>query len=158
MALLTEMMVLNISAQMNTRDYVKGCEQDTIDEWGVDSIEDWVVNSVEADTVEIDSTAMDSVFYGDMDLHDDIESSDCELTDRYGLIVTGSKYGIRDYEKKENVTEVIYDYAYPAFRRKIEDEYFTYFYIYKGEGNGIVAIIESTNEVMTIVSPTEDKE
>lgn len=155
--LMTAMVVLNVSAQMNTLDRIAGCGQDTIDEWVVDSIEDWIVDTVEADTVEMDCTAADSVFYGDIDVLDDLELSDCELTDRYGLIVTGSKYGIRDHEKKENVTDVIYDYAYPAFRRKMADEYYTYFYIYQGEGNGILAIIESTNEVMTIISPTESE-
>lgn len=157
MALITAMMVLNVSAQMNELDRIEGCEQDTIGDWVVDSIEDWVVDTIEADTVEMDSTAADTVFYGDIDVLDDLELPDCELTDRYGVIVTGSKYGIRDHEKKENVTDIIYDYAYPAFRRKMADEYYTYFYIYQGKGNGILAIIESTNEVMTIISPTGNK-
>ena len=148
--LMTAMVVLNVSAQMNTLNRIEGGEQDTIDKWAVDSIKDWIVDTVEADTAEMDSTAVDYEAY-------DLESSDCELTNRYGLIVTGSKYGIRDHEKKENVTDIIYDYAYPAFRRKMADEYYTYFYIYQGEGNGILAIIESTNEVMTIISPTESE-
>ncbi len=86
----------------------------------------------------------------------DLEISDCELTNRYGLIVTGGKYGIRDNEKKENVTEVIYDDASPAFRRKVEDEYFTYFYIMKDGRKGIVGIAESTNNVMTIMSSSDN--
>ena len=151
------MTMMAVSAQVNATDSTRACKQDSIETCESGEDIEWVVDSVEADTVEMDSTAADSVFYGDIDVLDDLESSDCELTNRYGLIVTGSKYGIRDLEKKENVTDIIYDYAYPAFRRKMTDEYYTYFYIYQGDGNGILAIIESTNEVMTIISPTESE-
>lgn len=114
-----------------------------------------VVDSVEEcipDSIEVDSVVMDE------DSCQDHEISDCELTNRYGLIVTGGKYGIRDYEKKENVTEVIYDDANPGFRRKVENEYITYFYIRQGERNGMVGIIESTNDVMTFMSSSESSE
>lgn len=114
-----------------------------------------VVDSVEEcipDSIEVDSVAMDE------DSCQDLEISDCELTNRYGLIVTGGKYGIRDYEKKENVTEVIYDDVSPAFRRRVENEYITYFYIRQGERNGMVGIIESTNDVMTFMSSSESSE
>lgn len=115
----------------------------------VDSIEEWIPDSVE-ECIEIDTTATND--------EKDLEISDCELTNRYGLIVTGSKYGIRDFEKNENVTEVIYDDAAPAFRRKVEDEYITYFYIRQGECCGIVSIFESTNHLMTIMSSSERKD
>lgn len=115
----------------------------------VDSIEEWIPDSVE-ECIEIDTTATNDEKV--------IEISDCELTDRYGLIVTGSKYGIRDFEKNENVTEVIYDDAAPAFRRKVEDEYITYFYIRQGECCGIVSIFESTNHLMTIMSSSDSSE
>lgn len=107
----------------------------------VDSVEKWI-----PDSIEVDSVVMDE------DSCQDLEISDCELTNRYGLIAIGGKYGIRDYEKKENVTEIIYDDASPGFRRKVEDEYITYFYIRQGERSGMVGIIESTNDVMTIMS------
>lgn len=110
----------------------------------VDNVEDWIPDSIEVDTVAVNE-----------ENRQDLEISDCELTNRYGLIVTGSKYGIRDNERKENVTEVIYDNATPAFRRKVEDEYFTYFYIVKDGQNGIVGIAESTNNVMTIMSSSD---
>lgn len=112
----------------------------------VDSVEEWIPDSVE-ECIEIDTTATND--------EKDLEISDCELTDRYGLIVTGSKYGIRDLEKNENVTEVIYDDAAPAFRRRVEDEYITYFYIRQGECCGIVSIFESTNHLMTIMSSSD---
>ena len=115
----------------------------------VDSIEEWIPDSVE-ECIEIDTTATNDEKV--------LEISDCELTDRYGLIVTGSKYGIRDFEKNENVTEVIYDDAAPAFRRKVEDEYITYFYIRQGECCGIVSIFESTNHLMTIMSSSDSSE
>ena len=115
----------------------------------VDSIEEWIPDSVE-ECIEIDTTATND--------EKDLEISDCELTDRYGLIVTGSKYGIRDFEKNENVTEVIYDDAAPTFRRKVEDEYITYFYIRQGECCGIVSIFESTNHLMTIMSSSDSSE
>lgn len=115
----------------------------------VDSIEEWIPDSVE-ECIEIDTTATND--------EKDLEISDCELTNRYGLIVTGSKYGIHDFEKNENVTEVIYDDAAPAFRRKVEDEYITYFYIRQGECCGIVSIFESTNHLMTIMSSSERKD
>lgn len=114
-----------------------------------------VVDSVEEcipDSIEVDSVAMDE------DSCQDLEISDCELTNRYGLIVTGGKYGIRDYEKKENVTEVIYDDVSPAFRRRVENEYITYFYIRQGERNGMVGILESSNDVMTFMSSSESSE
>ena len=113
----------------------------------VDSVEKWI-----PDSIEVDSVAMDE------DSCQDLEISDCELTNRYGLIVTGGKYGIRDYEKKENVTEVIYDDVSPAFRRRVENEYITYFYIRQVERNGMVGIIESTNDVMTFMSSSESSE
>lgn len=112
----------------------------------VDSVEEWIPDSVE-ECIEIDTTATND--------EKDLEISDSELTDRYGLIVTGSKYGIRDFEKNENVTEVIYDDAAPAFRRRVEDEYITYFYIRQGECCGIVSIFESTNHLMTIMSSSD---
>ena len=113
----------------------------------VDSVEKWI-----PDSIEVDSVAMDE------DSCQDLEISDCELTNRYGLIVTGGKYGIRDYEKKENVTEVIYDDVSPAFRRRVENEYITYFYIRQGERNGMVGILESSNDVMTFMSSSESSE
>ena len=114
-----------------------------------------VVDSVEEcipDSIEVDSVAMDE------DSCQDLEISDCELTNRYGLIATGGKYGIRDNEKKENVTEVIYDDVSPAFRRRVENEYITYFYIRQGERNGMVGILESSNDVMTFMSSSESSE
>lgn len=114
----------------------------------VDSVEEWIPDSIE-ECIEIDTTSTNA------DNQQDLEISDCELTDRYGLIVTGSKYGIRDFEKNENVTEVIYDDAAPAFRRRVEDEYITYFYIRQGECCGIVSIFESTNHLMTIMSSSD---
>lgn len=113
----------------------------------VDSLEESITDSIEVNAVAVDK-----------ENPEDIKISDCELTNRYGLIATGGKYGIRDNEKKENVTEVIYDDASPAFRRKVEDEYITYFYIRQGEHNGMVGIIESTNDVMTIMSSSESSE
>lgn len=113
----------------------------------VDSIKESIPDSIEVNAVAVDE-----------ENPEDLEISDCELTNRYGLIATGAKYGIRDNEKKENVTEVIYDDASPAFRRKVEDEYITYFYIRQGEHNGMVGIIESTNDVMTIMSSSESSE
>lgn len=113
----------------------------------VDSVEKWI-----PDSIEVDSVAMDE------DSFQDLEISDCELTNRYGLIVTGGKYGIRDNEKKENVTEVIYDDVSPAFRRRVENEYITYFYIRQGERNGMVGILESSNDVMTFMSSSESSE
>ena len=113
----------------------------------VDSVEEWI-----PDSIEVDSIAMDEESCQDLDI------SDCELTNRYGVIIQGGKYGIRDYEKKENVTEIIYDYASPAFRRKVEDEYITYFSVSSNGHNGIVGIIESSNKIMTIMAPPQEEE
>lgn len=113
----------------------------------VDSIKESIPDSIEVNAVAVDEESQQ-----------DLKILDCKLTNRYGLIATGGKYGIRDNEKKENVTEVIYDDASPGFRRKVEDEYITYFYIRQGERNGMVGIIESTNDVMTIMSSSESSE
>lgn len=113
----------------------------------VDSVEESIPDSIEVNAVAVDEESQQ-----------DLKILDCKLTNRYGLIATGGKYGIRDYEKKENVTEIIYDDASPAFRRKVEDEYISYFYIRQGERNGMVGIIESTNDVMTIMSSSESSE
>lgn len=136
--LMSLMTAIAASAQVNV--------VDSVEEWIPDSIEEWIPDSVE-ECIEIDTTATND--------GKNLEISECELTDRYGLIVTGSKYGIRDFEKNENVTEVIYDDAAPAFRRRVEDEYITYFYIRQGECCGIVSIFESTNHLMTIMSSSD---
>ena len=136
--LMSLMTAIAASAQVNV--------VDSVEEWIPDSIEEWIPDSVE-ECIEIDTTATND--------GKNLEISEYELTDRYGLIVTGSKYGIRDFEKNENVTEVIYDDAAPAFRRRVEDEYITYFYIRQGECCGIVSIFESTNHLMTIMSSSD---
>lgn len=155
MALITAIALANVSAQVKTLDSHEDCEQDSIDEWVVDSIEDWVVDSVEAD-----STACYDVSdeIDELDEMDDFEIQDSGLTKRYGLVITGGKYGIRDFEKKENVTDVTYDYATPAYRRKVENEFITYFYVREGERSGIIGIFESTNRIMTIMSPSKSSE
>lgn len=85
----------------------------------------------------------------------DLEIKEVELTDRYGVTVQGGKYGIRDFEKQENVTEIMYDEAYPSYRKKVMDEYITYFYIRVGNQSGVVGITESSNQTMTIMAPPQ---
>ena len=88
----------------------------------------------------------------------DLEIKEVELTDRYGVVVQGGKYGIRDFEKQENVTEIMYDKAYPSYRKKVMDEYITYFYIRMGNQSGVVGITESSNQTMTIMAPPKSEE
>lgn len=155
MALMTTMAMATVSAQVKVMDSNENPEQDSIDKWVVDSIEDW-----EVDSVEVDTTAYYDVSdeIEELDEMDDFEIQDSKLTKRYGLVVTGGKYGIRDYEKEENVTDVIYDYAQPAYRRKVENEFITYFYVSEGERSGIIGIFESNNRIMTILSPSRSSE
>lgn len=88
----------------------------------------------------------------------DLEIKEVELTDRYGVTVQDGKYGIRDFEKQENVTEIMYDETYPSYRKKVMDEYITYFYIRVGNQSGVVGITESSNETMTIMAPPQKEE
>ena len=79
------------------------------------------------------------------------------LTNRYGVIVSGEKYGIRDYEKNEDVTEMIYDYARPAFRKEVDGDYITFVEIKVDGQSGLVGIIEETNEIITkMFDPKEE--
>ena len=79
------------------------------------------------------------------------------LTKRYGVIVSGDKYGIRDYEKNEDVTEMIYDFARPAFRKEVDGQYLTFIEIKVDGQSGLVAIIEETNEIITrMTKPKEE--
>lgn len=155
MALMTAMAMATVSAQVKTMGSNEDSEQDSIDEWVVDSIEDWVVDTVEADTTTYYDVS-DEI--DELDAMDDFEIQDSELTKRYGLVIRGGKYGIRDYEKMENVTDVIYDYAQPAYRRKVENEFITYFYVSEGDRSGIIGIFESNNRIMTILSPSKSSE
>ena len=88
----------------------------------------------------------------------DLEIKEVELTDRYGVVVQDGKYGSRDFEKQENVTEIMYDEAYPSYRKKVMDEYITYFYIRMGNQSGVVGITESSNQTMTIMAPPKSEE
>lgn len=38
MAIVTAVAMMNVSPQMNTQDCIEKCEQDTVEEWGVDVI------------------------------------------------------------------------------------------------------------------------
>ena len=109
----------------------------------VDSVEEWIPDSIPIESVNDDF---------------DLEIAEVELTDRYGVTVQDGKCGIRDFEKQENVTEIIYDEAYPSYRKKVMDEYITYFYIRVGNQSGVVGITESSNETMTIMAPPQKEE
>ena len=109
----------------------------------VDSVEEWIPDSIPIESVKDDF---------------DLEIKEVELTDRYGVSVQDGKYGIRDFEKQENVTEIMYDETYPSYRKKVMDEYITYFYIRVGNQSGVVGITESSNETMTIMAPPQKEE
>lgn len=109
----------------------------------VDSIEEWIPDSIPIESVNDDF---------------DLEIKEVELTDRYGVVVQDGKYGIRDFEKQENVTEIMYDEVYPSYRKKVMDEYITYFYIRMGNQSGVVGITESSNQTMTIMAPPKSEE
>ncbi len=109
----------------------------------VDSVEEWIPDSIPNDSVKDDF---------------DLEIAEVELTNRYGVVVQGGKYGIRDFKKQENVTEIIFDEANPSYRKKVMDEYITYFYIRVGNQSGVVGITESSNHTMTIMAPPKSEE
>lgn len=77
--------------------------------------------------------------------------------ERYAVVCKGGKCGVYDFSKFENVTRIEYDTLYMAFRKEIEGEYVTYFHASKDGNEGLLGIMEATNQFITIMLPKKDE-
>lgn len=111
----------------------------------VDSVEEWVPDSIAVD-ITIDSTAVDT-----RGTNPDIE--EVEWSDRYAVASKDGKCGIFDVKADSLVTNLIFDEAYPANRKKVFGEYITYYSIRQGNRLGVVGIFESMNSPTIILAP-----
>ena len=83
------------------------------------------------------------------------DAIECELTDRYCVVKKNGKYCIADFERGVNVTDAEYDMLELVSRKKIDEEYYTYFLMEQDGQRGIIGIIETSNEFITILLPKE---
>lgn len=105
-----------------------------------------------------DAMAVDSVSVDSLDQTEQgIDIVEVEWSDRYAVAEKDGKYGIIDVKADSLVTDIVFDEAYPAFRKRVFSEYITYFSIRQGDRLGIVGIFESTGSVTTILAPQEDE-
>ena len=111
----------------------------------VDSVEEWVPDSIAID-VTIDSTAVDT-----QGAIPDIE--EVEWNDRYAVAEKDGKWGVYDVTADSLVTGLIFDEAYPANRKRVFEEYVSYFSIRQRDRLGVVGIFESTNTPTIILAP-----
>lgn len=77
--------------------------------------------------------------------------------ERYAVVCKGGKCGMYDFSKFENVTRIEYDTLYMAFRKEIEGEYVTYFHASKDGNEGLLGIMEATNQFITIMLPRKEE-
>lgn len=106
--------------------------------------EEWIPDSIAID-ITVDSTAVDTE--GSIT---DIE--EVEWDDRYAVAEKEGKWGLYDVKGDSLLTDLIYDEATPAFRKRVFDEYITYYYIRQGIRIGVVGVFESTGGITTILA------
>lgn len=107
--------------------------------------EEWIPDSIEVDTVAADIVE-----------RSDIE--EVEWSDRYAVASKDKKCGIIDLKADSLVTDLVFDEAYPAYRKRVFGEYVTYYSIKQGDRLGIVGIFEATNTVTLILAPSQDNQ
>lgn len=83
------------------------------------------------------------------------DAIECEPTDRYCVVKKNGKYYIADFERGVNVTDAEYDMLELLSRKKIDEEYYTYFLMEQDGQRGIIGITETSNEFITILLPKE---
>lgn len=106
--------------------------------------EEYIPDSIAID-ITVDSTAVDTE--GSIP---DIE--EVEWDDRYAVAEKDGKWGLYDVKCDSLLTDLIYDEAAPAFRKRVFDEYITYYYIRQGDRAGVVGVFESTGGITTILA------
>lgn len=111
--------------------------------------EEWIPDSIATD-ITTDSTAIDT-----QGSQPDIE--EVEWDDRYTVAEKDGKWGLYDVKGDSLLTDLIYDEAGPAFRKRVFDEYITYYYIRQGDRAGVVGVFESTGGITTILASQEEK-
>lgn len=114
---------------------------------GVSAQED-SVNNAEVDTVTAESM-------GEINAIRLNESKEAEWTNRYSVLKKNGKYGIADFERGVNVTDAEYDMLELLSRKKIDEEYYSYFLMEQDGQRGIIGITETSNEFITILLPKE---
>lgn len=78
------------------------------------------------------------------------------LTDRYGVVYLNGKCGIYDFQKEENVTKIEYGYLAFASRKKLDEEYYTYFTWEEEDTIGFIGVAEANNEFIGIANPKKE--
>ena len=111
--------------------------------------EEWIPDSIAID-ITVDSTAVDTG--GSIP---DIE--EVEWDDRYTVAERDGKWGLYDVKGDSLLTDHIYDEAGPAFRKRVFDEYITYFFVRQDDLSGVVGVFESTGGITTILASQEEK-
>lgn len=106
--------------------------------------EEYIPDSIAID-ITVDSTAVDTE--GSIP---DIE--EVEWDDRYAVAEKDGKWGLYDVKCDSLLTDLIYDEAAPAFRKRVFDEYITYYYIRLDNRAGVVGVFESTGGITTILA------
>lgn len=75
-----------------------------------------------------------------------------DVTDRYGVVYKNGKCGVYDVVNTVNVTEIAFDELGFTKRIKVESgDWVSYFYCVKDDKQGIVGIIEETDDVIIIM-------
>lgn len=128
-----------------------------------------MADTVVVDSVCIDSCLVDSAAY-DVDLNSAVVSENgvaqisldmcdslmvSDVTDRYGVVYKDGKCGVYDIARRENVTDIEFDYLRYSHRIEMEIGFCSYFYWESGGSSGAVGIVEEDNHFMIITAPKE---
>ena len=88
------------------------------------------------------------------------EELDCltmsSLDNRYAVVYKDGKCGIYDLRNEENVTRIEYGYLRFSFRKKMEGEYYTYFFWEEETTQGVIGIAEVNNQFISIAMPKKE--
>lgn len=122
--------------------------------------EEWIPDSIEMDPasfMSINLASEESDTIGCHSIEEEPEIVEVEWDDRYAVAEKDGKWGLYDVKGDSLLTDLIYDEAGPAFRKRVFDEYITYYYIRLGEQEGVAGVYESTGSIMTILAPQKEE-
>lgn len=120
-----------------------------------------VMDAAVVDTAVVDIAVVDTAVVSDngvvhiaLDVCDSLMASD--VTDRYCVVYKNGKCGVYDIARRENVTDIDFDYLKYSRRMEMEGGYYSYFYWERGADSGVVGIVEADNHFMIITSPRKE--
>lgn len=122
--------------------------------------EEWIPDSIEMDpatfmAITLASEEPDTI--GCHSIEEEPDIVEVEWDDRFAVAEKDGKWGLYDVKGDSLLTDLIYDEAGPAFRKRVFDEYITYYYIRQGDRAGVVGVFESTGGITTILASQKDK-